>query len=208
MQQFVKPIHAEDLPAEDFRFIQAQQAIYELCKDIFENGDLKSNLQNAKNPQTFVEIAAGNGYQFTLSDLKFAIDFALANTSASSDELDDYELSEEELEMVAGGTATRRAVTNNSYWHKTGVLVNNQCFHLLAKSKDGRTQIESAMQTMELWVYKGDNKVEVFDLDGQYGSYVIENVNYNGLALGLLQNTSDQQTWSNYSSGNLTNLLL
>lgn len=208
MQQFVQPIHAENLPAEDFRFIQAQQAIYELSKAVFENSELKSNLQNAKNPQTFVEIAAGNGYQFTLSDLQFAIDFALAKTSVSSDELDDYELNEEELEMVAGGTATRRAVTNNSYWHKTGVLVNNQCFHLLEQSTDGRAKIVEAISEMELWVYKGDNKVEVFDLDGKYGSYVIENVSYDGLAVGLLQDTSNQQTWSNYDSGSIFSKLL
>ncbi|HEY9851555.1 MAG TPA: Nif11-like leader peptide family RiPP precursor [Leptolyngbyaceae cyanobacterium] len=211
VQKFLQPIQAEDLPAEDFRFIQAQQAIYELCKAVFENGDLKSDLQNAKSPETFLKIAHEYGYHFTFSDLQFAIDFALERTHLNntiSDEFDDYELSEEELEMVAGGTATRRAVTNNSYWHFTGILVNQQCFHLLDRSTEARNTIETAMLNMELFVYKGNNQVEAIDLDGQYSSYIIENISYDGLAVGLLQDTSDREAWSNYSSGSIFNLLL
>lgn len=205
LQNSIEPINAEDLPATEYRFVKAQQNIYELCQNIEQDKTLKSSLENAKNPEDFRKIAAVYGYEFTISDLQFALHWAGQKTDPNFDELDDYELDEEELEAVAGG---RRAATNNSYWHKTGILVNQQCFHLIDRSSEARNQIETALQTMELWVWEGNNTVSLIDLDGQYSSYKLTGVAYDGVALGLLQDTSNQDTWSNYSSGNLTNIIL
>jgi predicted ribosomally synthesized peptide with nif11-like leader len=208
LENSIDPIHAENLPTTEYLFVKAQQSIYELCQNIEQDPTLKSALENAKNPDNFRQIAAEFGYEFTISDLQFALIWAKEKIAHNFDELDDYELSEEELEAVAGGTAGRRAATNNSYWHQTGILVNQQCFHLIDQSSDARIQIETALKTMELWVWEGNNTVTLIDLDGEYSSYKLTGVAYNGVALGLLQNTSNQNTWSNYSSGNLTNLLV
>lgn len=204
----IDPINAEDLPMTEYRFVKAQQSIYELCQNIEQNPTLKSALENAKNPESFRKIAAEFGYNFTIADLQFAVCWASQKTDLNSDELDDFELDEEELEAVAGGTAARRAATVNSYWHKTGILVNQQCFHLVDQSSEARIQIETALQTMELWVWEGNNTVSLIDLDGEYSSYKLTNVAYDGVALALLQDTSNQNTWSNYSSGSLTNIIL
>lgn len=208
LRNSIEPINAENLPATEYRFIKAQQSIYELCQNIEQDANLKSSLENAKDPEIFRKIAAEFGYEFTISDLQFAIHWAGEKTDSNFDELDDYELDEEELEAVAGGTATRRGATNNSYWHETGILVNQQCFHLVDQSTEARTQVEQALKTMELWTYVGNNTVSLTDLDGKYSSYKLTGIAYDGVALGLLQDTSDENTWSNYSSGHLTNLLL
>ncbi|MFB2934489.1 Nif11-like leader peptide family natural product precursor [Aerosakkonemataceae cyanobacterium BLCC-F154] len=204
----IEPINAEELPAAEYRFIKAQQSIYELCQNLEQDPTLRSSLENAQTPQDFQEIAAKYGYEFAISDLQFAIDWAGEKSEQNFDELDDYELDEEELEAVAGGTFSRRGVTNNSYWHDTGILVNQQCFHLIDRSSEARIQIETAMKTMELWVWEGNNTVSLIDLDGVHSSYKLTNIAYDGVALGLLQDTSDQNTWSNYSSRNLTNIIL
>jgi predicted ribosomally synthesized peptide with nif11-like leader len=204
----IEPINAEDLPTGEYLFVKAQQSIYELCQNIEQDSKLKSSLQKAKDPEDFRNIAAEFGYEFTISDLQFAILWAGEKTHQNFDEFDDYELEEEELEAVAGGTASRRAATNNSYWHQTGILVNQQCFHLVDQSTEARDQVEQALKTMELWTYVGNNTVALTDLDGVYGSYKLTGITYDGLALGLLQNTSNQNTWSNYSSGSLLNILL
>ncbi|MFB2891310.1 Nif11-like leader peptide family natural product precursor [Aerosakkonemataceae cyanobacterium BLCC-F50] len=205
LQNSIEPINAENLPANEYRFVKAQQNIYELCQNLDQDRTLKSALENAKNPEDFRKIAAEAGYEFTISDLQFALYWARQKTDPHFDELDDYELDEEELEAVAGGG---RAATLNSYWHETGILVNQQCFHLVEQSSEARTQIETALKTMELWVWEGNNTVSLIDLDGQYSSYKLTNIAYDGVALSPLQNTSDQNTWSNYSSGNITNIIL
>lgn len=208
LQNSIAPINAENLPVTEYRFVKAQQSIYELCQNIEQNSRLKSALENAKNPEDFLKIAAEFGYDFTIADLQFAVSWASQKTHLNSDELDDFELDEEELEAVAGGTAGRRAATVNSYWHETGILVNQQCFHLVDQSSEARIQIETALQTMELWVWEGNNTVSLIDLDGEYSSYKLTNIAYDGVALALLQDTSNQNTWSNYSSGSLTNIIL
>ncbi|MBE9224928.1 Nif11-like leader peptide family natural product precursor [Phormidium sp. LEGE 05292] len=205
LQNSIEPINAEDLPVDEYRFVKAQQNIYELCQNLEQEQTLKSSLENAKNTEEFRQIAGEYGYEFTISDLQFALHWAGQKTDPNFDELDDYELDEEELEAVAGGA---RAATKNSYWHQTGILVNQQCFHLVDQSTEARAQIETALQTMELWVWEGNNTVSLIDLDGQYSPYKLTGIAYDGLALSLLQNTSDRNKWSNYSSGNITNLLL
>ena len=200
MQHFIQPIKAEDLPVEDFAFIKAQNAIFELGKSVRQNAELKSQINKAKSTEEFLKISAENGYEFTIADLEFAINWAFQKNQLNSDELDDYELSEEELETVAGGTVAGRAMTVNSYWHVTGILVNQQCFHLLEQSTEARSQLETALETMELWFWKGNGNVEVVDADGKYKSYLLTNMAYDGLAPSLIQDTSNKET---YSSNNL-----
>lgn len=205
LRNSIEPINAEDLPATEYRFVKAQQNIYELCQNLEQDQILKSSLENTKNAEDFRKIAAEYGYEFTISDLQYAIHWAGQKTDPIFDELDDYELDEEELEAVAGGA---RAATRNSYWHETGILVNQQCFHLVEQSTEARALVEKALTTMEVWVFGDDNTVSLTDLDGQYSSYKLTGIAYDGLALSLLQNTSDKNKWSNYSSGNFTNIVL
>ncbi|MCL1467463.1 Nif11-like leader peptide family RiPP precursor [Argonema galeatum] len=200
-QQAIQSINAENLPIEEYNFVKSQQAIYELCLALQQDEALKSQLETAKNPDNFIQVAAELGYDFTVSDLEFAMRWALEKTDLDSDEFDDYELSEEDLEAVAGGVVYARAMSNNSYWHDTGILVNQQCFHLLEQSTDARSQMEVALETMELWKWKGNNTVEVFDLDGKVSPYTITGIAYDGLALSLLQNTSGKETYSNGLTG-------
>lgn len=200
LQNLIQPINAEELPAEELRFIKAQQAIYELCKAVEQDSEIKSQLETAKSPETFLEIAADNGYEFTISDMQFALQWAKERSEINNDEFDDYELSEEELEMVAGGTIAARAMSINSYWHPTGICVNQQCFHLTYASTEDREKLQQAIETMEVWHWKGDGTVQVTDLNGKYGSYELKNMAYDGLAVGILQNTSGKTTYSTDSS--------
>ncbi|MFB2920442.1 MULTISPECIES: Nif11-like leader peptide family RiPP precursor [Aerosakkonema] len=206
LQNVVQTINAEDLPAEEFRFIKAQQAIYELCKALERDGEIKSQLESANNPEHFLKIAAENGYEFTISDMEFALEWAKEINEIKDDEFDDYELSEEDLETVAGGTLSARAMSNNSYWHPTGICVNQQCFHLTYASTEDREKLEKALENMEVWRWKGNGIVEVTDLNGIYGSYELKNIVYDGLAVGILQDRSGKTTYS--SDFSVVNLLL
>ncbi|MBD2181938.1 Nif11-like leader peptide family natural product precursor [Aerosakkonema funiforme] len=200
LQNLIQPINAEDLPAEELRFIKAQQAIYELCKAVEQDSEIKSQLETAKSPETFLEIAAENGYEFTILDMQFALQWAKEKTEINNDEFDDYELNEEELEMVAGGTIAGRAMSRNSYWHPTGICVNQQCFHLTYASTEDREKLEQALETMEVWRWKGNGTVEVADLNGIYGRYELKNMAYDGLAVGILQDRSGKSTYSSDSA--------
>lgn len=192
-------IKLEELPAEDFRFVKGQEAIYDLCKAVLQKDELKTELANARNPEAFLKVAADNGYEFTIEDLQFTFRWLKEKNEFYADEFDDYELDEEELETVAGGTVAGRSMSRYSYWHETGILVNQQCFHLLGQSAEGRSQLETALETMELWIWEGDGKVRVFDLDGKHDSYVLTNMAYNGLAPSLLADKSGQQTYKSDS---------
>ncbi|MGA9382997.1 MAG: hypothetical protein WBV73_29905 [Phormidium sp.] len=57
LQNSIEPINAEDLPATEYRFVKAQQNIYELCQNIEQEQTLKSSLENAKTPEEFRKIA-------------------------------------------------------------------------------------------------------------------------------------------------------
>ena len=129
LHENIQPIHAEDLSPEEYRFIKAQKAIYDLFVALERDEELRSELQTAESPDNFTDIAASQGYEFSASDLQAALGWALQKTEFYSDEFDDYELTDEELEMVAGGAFL--AMAKNSYWHATGILVAKACFHLL-----------------------------------------------------------------------------
>ncbi len=64
---------------------------------------LKEQLEAAISPESLVEIAASQGYELTVADLERLHDYDQEAGQSSSDELGDDELSEQELELVAGG---------------------------------------------------------------------------------------------------------
>lgn len=187
-------INVEELPAQEYHFVKTQQAIYNLCRAIESNSDLKSQVEQTKDIDSFLKIAAENGYEFTASDLAIAMSLGLENTYPISDEFDDYELDEEELEAVAGGTAARRGAYKNSYWHSTGIEVENDCFYLLEKSGQQRKVIVQALKDMEQWEWLGNNSVRVTDLDGNLGSFLISNITYDG-AFTQDRNSLDSSVW-------------
>lgn len=188
----VQSINIEELPDEEYNFVKTQQAIYNLCRAIESNSDLKSQIEQIQDVSSFLKIAAENGYEFTASDLEIAINLGLGNTSVSSDEFDDYELDEEELETIAGGT--RRGATKNSYWHETGIQVEDQCFYLLNQSAEQRQIVIDALQNMEDWEWLGNNSVRLTDRDNQVNSFLISNITYNG-AFKANVDTSDSSVW-------------
>lgn len=198
LHNVIQQVNAEDLPAEEFRFVEAQHTIYKLAKSIDRDETLKTQLEAASSPETFVAISNENGYNFTIADLQTALQFVVQDTELNIDEFDDCELSEEELEMVAGGTARRAAMTNNSYWHDTGILVDGQCFHLLQQSQEMRQALIPALKYMEQWEFLGDSKVKVTDLDGQNDgrtSFIINNITYNGAITDTTLNQASDSTY-------------
>ena len=173
----VQSINVEELPAQEYYFVRTQQAIYNLCRAIENNHGLKSQIEQTKDVDSFLKIAAENGYEFTAADLQIAINLESGNSYLSSDEFDDYELDEEELEAVAGGG---RGAFRNSYWHQTGIQVEDQCFYLLDQSLEQRAIIIDALRYMEEWKFAGNNSVMVTDLDGSRGSFLISNITADG----------------------------
>ncbi|MBD3563444.1 Nif11-like leader peptide family natural product precursor, partial [Planktothrix sp. FACHB-1355] len=168
------------------------------CMEIEQDAELKSQLETAANPQAFFEIAAEKGYEFSASDLQVAMGWALEKIELNSDELDDYELAEEELEMVAGGTFRALAMMRNSYWHETGICVDSQCFYLSYESSSQRALLAQAVKYMEKWQWKGNGEVEVFDTDGINDgrtSYTLTGLVYNGSTAGKTFDFSDLNKW-------------
>ncbi|MGA9382996.1 MAG: Nif11-like leader peptide family natural product precursor [Phormidium sp.] len=185
----VQSINVEELPAQEYSFVKTQQAIYNLCRDLENNSDLKSQIEQTSDLDSFLKIAAENGYEFTATDLQIAINLESGNSYLSSDEFDDYELDEEELEAVAGGG---RGAFRNSYWHQTGIQVDDQCFYLLDQSSDQRKIVVEALRYMEEWKFVGNNSVMVTDLDGSRGSLLISNITANG---AFTQNANTLSEW-------------
>jgi predicted ribosomally synthesized peptide with nif11-like leader len=64
---------------------------------------LKGQLEAATSPESLVEIAARQGYQLTVADLETLRRRNQEQAQRHSDEFGDDELSEQELELVAGG---------------------------------------------------------------------------------------------------------
>ncbi|MFB2920441.1 Nif11-like leader peptide family RiPP precursor [Aerosakkonema funiforme] len=198
LQEPIQPINAEDLPPEEFHFVKTQQAIYNFCMEIDRDEELKSQLETAANPQAFFEIAAEKGYEFSASDLQVAMGWALQKTQLNSDEFDDYELGEEELEMVAGGTLKARAMSVNSYWHSTGIVVDDQCFHLIYQSKTDRDFMTRIVKFMDKWELLSNGDVKASDTDGIYNgetSYMLTDLVYDGSTVGKTLDFSDLTKW-------------
>ena len=102
-QPDIKQLKAKDLSAEELRLQKAQQAIDELYVTANSDETLKKQLEAATSPESFVEIAARQGYELTVADLETLRRRTQQQTQLHSDEFDDDELSEQELELVAGG---------------------------------------------------------------------------------------------------------
>jgi predicted ribosomally synthesized peptide with nif11-like leader len=102
-QPNIKQLKIEDLSAEELRLQKAQQVIDDLLMAANSDETLKGQLEAATSSESFVKIAACQGYQLTVADIEMLLRQNQEQAQLHSDEFDDDELSEQELELVAGG---------------------------------------------------------------------------------------------------------
>jgi predicted ribosomally synthesized peptide with nif11-like leader len=102
-QPNIKQLKAKDLSAEESRLQKTQQAIDDLLVAANQDETLKKQLDAATNPESLVEIAARRGYQLTVADIEALLSRNQQQAQPNADEFDGDELSEQELELVAGG---------------------------------------------------------------------------------------------------------
>jgi predicted ribosomally synthesized peptide with nif11-like leader len=101
-QPNIKQLKAEDLSAEELRLQKVEQAIDDLFMAANSDETLKKQLEAATSSESFVEIATRQGYKLTVADIETLRRRTQQQAQLNSDEFDD-ELSERELELVAGG---------------------------------------------------------------------------------------------------------
>jgi len=99
----IQSFKSEDLSAEELQLQKAQQVIDELFMAAESDEKLNEQLEAAISPESLVEIATRQGYKLTVADLEMLHHYDQEQAQLNSDELDDDELSEQELELVAGG---------------------------------------------------------------------------------------------------------
>jgi predicted ribosomally synthesized peptide with nif11-like leader len=99
----IEQIKAEDLSAEELRLQKAQKVIDELYVAANSDEMLKEQLEAATSPESWVEVATRQGYELTVADLETLHRRTQEQAQLNSDEVDDDELSEQQLETVAGG---------------------------------------------------------------------------------------------------------
>ena len=102
-QPNIKQLKTENLSTEELRLQKVQQAIDELYVVANSNETLKKQLEAATSPESLVKIAARQGYELTVADIETLRRQTQQQAQFKSDEFDDDELSEQELELVAGG---------------------------------------------------------------------------------------------------------
>jgi predicted ribosomally synthesized peptide with nif11-like leader len=102
-QPNIKQLKTKDLSTEELRLQNAQQVIAELYVAANSDEMLRKQLKAATNPERLVEIAARHGYQLTVADIETLRRRTQQQEQLHSNELDDDELGEQELELVAGG---------------------------------------------------------------------------------------------------------
>ncbi len=102
-QPDIQSLKAKDLSAEELRLQKTQQAIDDLLMAANQDETLKGQLEAATSPESFVKIATRQGYELTVADIETLYRRSQEQAQLNSDELDDDELSEQELELVAGG---------------------------------------------------------------------------------------------------------
>jgi predicted ribosomally synthesized peptide with nif11-like leader len=112
-QPNIKQFKAEDLSAEELRLRKAQQAIDDLYVAANSDETLKKQLEAATSPESLVKIAARHGYELTVADIETLRRRTQQQAQLNSDEFDD-ELSEQELELVAGGLGLVPTIPNPS----------------------------------------------------------------------------------------------
>lgn len=106
-QSDIQSLKAEDLSALELRLQKAQQVIDNLYRAANQDEALKEQLEATTSPKSLVEIAAHQGYQLTVADLEMLRHRIQEQAQLNSDEFGDDELSEQELELVAGGFGFR-----------------------------------------------------------------------------------------------------
>ena len=99
----IESLKAENLSAEELRLQKTQQVIDELLIAANSDETLKEQLEAVTSLESFAEIAAHRGYQLTVADLEVLFSRNQQQAQPNTDEFDDDELSEQELELVAGG---------------------------------------------------------------------------------------------------------
>ena len=102
-QPNIKQLKAENLSTEELRLQNVQQVIDELYVAANSDEMLKKQLEAVTSPESLVEIAVHQGYQLTVADLETLRRRTQEQAQLNADEFDDDELSEQELELVAGG---------------------------------------------------------------------------------------------------------
>jgi predicted ribosomally synthesized peptide with nif11-like leader len=100
----IQSLKIEDLSAEELRLQKAQQAIDDLLTAANQDETLKGQLETITSPESLVEIAARQGYQLKVADLEALLSRTQRQAQLHSDEFGEDELSEQELEVVVGGT--------------------------------------------------------------------------------------------------------
>ncbi|MEQ9356936.1 Nif11-like leader peptide family RiPP precursor [Coleofasciculus chthonoplastes] len=103
----IQSFQAEDVSAEELQRQKAQQVINELFMAAQSDQKLFEQLEAAISPEKLVEIAASQGYELTVADLERLHDYDQEQAQLNGDDLDDDELSEQDLELVAGGCSGR-----------------------------------------------------------------------------------------------------
>lgn len=101
-QSDIQSLKAEDSSALELRLQKVQQAIDDLYRAANQDKTLNEQLEAATSPESLVEIAARQGYQLTVADIETLRHRTQEQAQLHSDEFDD-ELSEQELDLVAGG---------------------------------------------------------------------------------------------------------
>jgi predicted ribosomally synthesized peptide with nif11-like leader len=102
-QPKIKQLKTEDLSAEELRLQKAQQVIDDVLMAANSDETLKKQLDAATTPESLVKVAIHQGYELTVVDIETLLRRTQEQAQLHSDEFDDDELSEQELELVAGG---------------------------------------------------------------------------------------------------------
>lgn len=92
---------------KELQLQKAQQAIDELLMAANSDETLKKQLQATTSLESFVKIAARHGYDLAVADIETLHRRVQEQVQLNPDESDDDELSEQELELVAGGAGIR-----------------------------------------------------------------------------------------------------
>jgi predicted ribosomally synthesized peptide with nif11-like leader len=124
----IEQIKAEDLSAEELRLQKAQKVIDSLLMAANSDKTLKEQLEAATSPESLVEIAAHQGYQLTIADIETLLSRNQQQAQPNTEEFDNDELSEQELELVAGGGIFGLTDTLQfTYYKKQFLLTHGWC---------------------------------------------------------------------------------
>jgi predicted ribosomally synthesized peptide with nif11-like leader len=90
--------------------LNGQEAILALFTEAGNNENLFRQIETATGPEDLVKLGLENGYQFGAAEVQEFMQ-ARSEEFLLGEEKEDYELSEFELEVVAGGTCSLRTIT-------------------------------------------------------------------------------------------------